>query len=233
MKKLTALIFLLSFAMISKAQNTYKIKECVITKGNLIEVDVEYDYNTGEKTVTVDGQKKKFAEVYPPEGAGYAAATTWFINNETISIDGNNYMKYGLPRILGIVDIEKRSTYKGVNVYVEPGTRGTVEVIYIPVRGGCEFQPYQRQKPPCAVKIVASSQKVKSGQTISFTAVSTSKSKINYSWQTSSGQIVSGENSNKLTVSTKDVKGELYAFLTAIAADGSCASYPDALVMIE
>jgi hypothetical protein len=233
MKKLTAFIFLLSFSIIAKAQNTYKIRECVIAKGDLIEVEVEYDYNTGEKTVTVNGQKKKFAEVYPPEGTGYAAASTWFINSETITVEGDKYVKYGLPRVLGVTDLQKRSTYLGVNIYVEPGLQGVAEMIYIPVRGGCEFQPYQREKPACDVKIVASDKKVKSGQTISFTAVSSGKNTLNYSWQLSNGQIISGEKSNKLTVSTKDVKGELYAFLTATAADGSCESYPDALVLIE
>jgi hypothetical protein len=48
--------------------------------------------------------------------------------------------------VLGTAEIVRAAEYKGVGVYVEAGIQGVPEVIYIPVRSGCEFQPYQMEK---------------------------------------------------------------------------------------
>ena len=52
-------------------------------------------------------------------------------------------MKYGLPRVLGVTEVSRVGDFMGVGVYAEAGATGTPDVIYIPVRPGCEFQPYQ------------------------------------------------------------------------------------------
>jgi hypothetical protein len=91
----------------------------------------------------VNGTRKNFYDVYPKTGKEYADGRTWFINNDRVKFDGRNYVKYGLPRVLGLMEIEKRGTYDNVGVYAESGLDldKIVEVIYIPVRQGCEFQP--------------------------------------------------------------------------------------------
>ena len=52
-------------------------------------------------------------------------------------------MKYGQIRILSTTDVVPTGTFQGVTVFVEAGvSRVRPEVLYIPVRPGCEFQPY-------------------------------------------------------------------------------------------
>ncbi|MBW3571943.1 MAG: hypothetical protein KY467_12640, partial [Gemmatimonadetes bacterium] len=78
-----------------------------------------------------------------PATVGYAAGATWYINNEPIMVNGRRYVRYGLPRVLGVNEVTRTAEYQGVPVFVEAGAQGTPEVLYIPVRPGCEFQPYQ------------------------------------------------------------------------------------------
>jgi hypothetical protein len=52
-------------------------------------------------------------------------------------------VKYGLPRVLGVNEVTRMGDYMGVPVFAETGATGATEVIYLPVRPGCEFQPYQ------------------------------------------------------------------------------------------
>ena len=80
----------------------------------------------------------------PPAGEGYAGSATWFINNEPVVFMGRRYVKYGLPRVLGTTDVHGVGTVNGVSVFAEHTANAEhPEVIYVPVRPGCEFQPYQ------------------------------------------------------------------------------------------
>lgn len=51
-------------------------------------------------------------------------------------------MKYGLPRFLGTTDVTAAGSVGPVTVFAESPDRPVLEVIYIPVQPGCEFQPY-------------------------------------------------------------------------------------------
>jgi hypothetical protein len=93
-------------------------------------------YNTQNGDTTVNGQPI-------PATTGYAAGATWYINNEPITVNGRRYVRYGLPRVLGVNEVTRSADYMGVTVFSEAGAQGTPEVLYIPVRPGCEFQPYQ------------------------------------------------------------------------------------------
>jgi hypothetical protein len=115
------------------------IRVCVIESTELREIEAQYNTMTGDTTVA----GRLFGEVHPV-GSAYAAAASWYVNNEAIEIDGARYVKYGLPRILGILEVTRFTEYQGVGIYAEPGAGGAPEVVYVPVRTGCEFQPYQR-----------------------------------------------------------------------------------------
>lgn len=115
----------------------------MIDKKVLKMVQADYDPTTGDTLIVTYGVKKTFASVYPNNHKEYAAGTNWFMSGEKISGKGKTYIKYGLPRLLGTNEVERLTDYKGVGVYVEAGQKGRPEVIYIPVRLGCEFQPYQ------------------------------------------------------------------------------------------
>lgn len=145
MRKLTALLTFITIS-ISALSQTQKINVCVIDQKVLKTVTADYNLATGDTTVTINGSKKAFGQVYRSAGNEYAAGTTWYINNNAITIRSRKFVKYGLPRILGTTEITRAAEYKGVGVYVEAGLKGVPDVIYIPVRSGCEFQPYQMER---------------------------------------------------------------------------------------
>jgi hypothetical protein len=112
---------------------TRDIRVCVVDNGQLREVTARYNTRTGDTTYTGT----------PPGTTGYAAGATWYINNEPITVNGRRYVRYGLPRVLGVNEVTRTAEYQGVSVFAEAGAMGTPEVLYVPVRAGCEFQPYQ------------------------------------------------------------------------------------------
>lgn len=148
MKKLVfsaALVFasIGAFAQVAPSEKYDPIKVCVIEDDILKEIIAYYDKNTGTTYVDRDGELLPFDDAYTLEDEGYSASKTWYINNEEVEALGKTYVKYGLPRVLGVLEIEKVGVYDKVGIYAEVGATGTPEVIYIPVRPGCEFQPYQ------------------------------------------------------------------------------------------
>ena len=75
--------------------------------------------------------------------AVYVGQSTWFINNTPVVYRGRKYTKYGLPRALQSTDVVAVGRYKKAGVFAEPKSKKTPEIIYLLVREGCEFQPYQ------------------------------------------------------------------------------------------
>jgi hypothetical protein len=113
---------------------------CVLgASGEPENVPVRYNTATGD-TMAVDG--RPIREAYPTDSR-YAAGATWFINNDPVTFNGRRYVKYGLPRVLGATEVTRAGDVQGVGVFAEAGAGATAEVIYLPVRPGCEFQPYQ------------------------------------------------------------------------------------------
>ncbi|HEX8394189.1 MAG TPA: hypothetical protein VF665_17735 [Longimicrobium sp.] len=111
-----------------------EIQVCVVDNGALRTMTAMVDPQTGDTT---------YAGGMTPAMTGYAAGATWFINNEPVMVMGRRYVKYGVPRVLGVTDVTRVGEYQGVSVFAENGAAGMPEVIYLPVRSGCEFQPYQ------------------------------------------------------------------------------------------
>lgn len=124
---------------------TKKLQQCVIEAGILKSITADYDPSTGKYTVNSNGAIRPLDEVYPANGNQYAAAASWYINNETITVNGKRYLKFGLPRILGVHEIQKAAEFRGIGIYIESGTKDISEFIYLPARRGCEFQPYQQE----------------------------------------------------------------------------------------
>jgi hypothetical protein len=115
------------------------VNYCVVQNGQLTSVTVQYNPATGD--TTYNGQPVSTAL---PATTGYAGAETWYINTEPIQFNGRRYVKYGLPRILGTSDVNNVGTVNNVSVFAEPSANAQrPEVIYVPTRPGCEFQPYQ------------------------------------------------------------------------------------------
>ncbi len=121
------------------APSMQQIQVCVVQDGGVASVMAMYNPAAGD--TTVNGQP--FATAYPA-GAQYAANATWFINNEPVTFQGRRFVKYGLPRVLGVSEVTRVGDFGGVPVFAEAG-QTRPDVVYLPVRPGCEFQPYQTE----------------------------------------------------------------------------------------
>ncbi|MDP9349117.1 MAG: hypothetical protein M3P24_08255 [Gemmatimonadota bacterium] len=119
-----------------------EIRVCVVQGGALAEVDATYNPSSGDTTVAGG---RPFSEAYPATAPDYAAGAAWFINNEPVTFNGQRYVRFGLPRVIGTTEVTRIGEFQGTGIYAEAGATGTSDVIYIPVRPGCEFQPYQKQ----------------------------------------------------------------------------------------
>ena len=123
------------------------IQVCVVEGGTLRNVTATYNTQTADTMY----QGRRFNEAFPAT-TGYAGGATWYINTEPIMVDGRRYVKYGLPRVLGVTEVTRVGEFQGVSVFAEAGATGTPEVLYVPVRTGCEFQPYQLEVKAGAVR---------------------------------------------------------------------------------
>ena len=112
---------------------------CVVQNGALSTVTGTYNPSTGDTTGL-------------PTMEANAQSATWFINNEPITFNGHRYVKYGLPRVLNVGDVNNIGTFEGVPVFAEPSAATPQEVIYVPVGSRCEFQPYQIERKAGAVR---------------------------------------------------------------------------------
>jgi hypothetical protein len=113
---------------------------CVVENGMLRNVQAQYSSATGDTTVA----GRPFAQAYPATAPSYAAGAGWFIQGDAITLGGRRYVKFGLPRVVGVNDVTRTGEYQGVPVFAETGAERP-EVLYVPVRPGCEFQPYQTE----------------------------------------------------------------------------------------
>ncbi|HEY0037493.1 MAG TPA: outer membrane beta-barrel protein [Longimicrobium sp.] len=120
---------------------------CVVENGMLRNVEAQYTSATGDTTVA----GRPFAEAFPATARGYAAGAPWFIQGDPITLDRRRYVKFGLPRVLGVNEVTRMGEYQGVPVFAEAGMTRP-EVVYVAVRPGCEFQPYQSEVKSGAVR---------------------------------------------------------------------------------
>jgi hypothetical protein len=111
---------------------------CVVRRGELELVHLEYDTRSGDSTC----QGVPIARVFPLDST-YAGAAEWFALNEPIRMDGRVFVRSGDPRVLGIQELTPVGEYRGVRVFAAAGGHLPPSVVYLPVRPGCEFQPDQ------------------------------------------------------------------------------------------
>lgn len=77
-----------------------------------------------------------------PTPSAYAADAPWYVESRPISVLGSHWVKYGLPRVLDADEVVQAAEFLFVPLFVERAARPPYEVLYAPVRSGCEFQPY-------------------------------------------------------------------------------------------
>lgn len=119
----------------------YPITVCLVENGDLREVPVTYNFLTGD--TLRDGRPIHENE---PTSTAYAAGAPWYIENALITRGEHRYMKYGTTRILASGELQEFGEYQGVPLFVDRGNAARPpEIIYVPVRPGCEFQRYVRE----------------------------------------------------------------------------------------
>jgi len=96
----------------------------------------------GDTVVVVNGQDRPFGTVYPST-TGYAGGQTWFINNEAVTFNGREYVRFGVARIITPAELTRAGDVNGVGVWRSNAAGATDDIIYFPTRTGCEFQGYQ------------------------------------------------------------------------------------------
>ena len=110
---------------------------CIVRRGRLEPVWVHFSF----KGDTV-WRGTPIAQAFPTDST-YALNAAWYGNSEPILVAGGLYTKYGLPRILTPADVVPVAAFRGVPVFAEPvANPRRPEIFYVPVRPGCEFQPY-------------------------------------------------------------------------------------------
>jgi hypothetical protein len=112
---------------------------CVVRNGQLESVEIAVDPARGDTTY----QGRPFAQAFPTDST-YALNAPWYRSYAPVPFAEGRYIKYGLPRVLGTTDVVPFGKIGPVTVFAEPtANRRQPIVIYISVRPGCEFQPYQ------------------------------------------------------------------------------------------
>ena len=122
-----------------------EVQYCALDGTTLRNYDARYDAEAGI-FYTPEGRLVRTGGSFEPwvtERGRYAASQPWYIDNEPIDVRGREYVKYGLPRVLGVTEISFYEEAGGAAAFVEAGASGTPEILYVAVRPDCEFQPYQ------------------------------------------------------------------------------------------
>ena len=123
------------------ALGTTPIRVCVVDGGELREIDAMLDAASGDTTVN----QRRFSEAYPG-ATEYAAGRDFYVRGEAIPLNRIRYVPVGLARIIPAGSLMRTGEYQGVPIFRDRGAAGTPEVLYLPVRTGCEFQAYRRER---------------------------------------------------------------------------------------
>jgi hypothetical protein len=115
-----------------------EVRMCVVHEGRVLEVTALRDPATGATTY----QGQSFAAAFPEVGQ-YAADHAFFVDDVPVQYGGRRYVRFGTPRVLMPTDVVNVGEFQGVPVFAETDATRAAEIVYLPVRAGCEFQPYQ------------------------------------------------------------------------------------------
>jgi hypothetical protein len=109
---------------------------CVIMDGRIARVPAAV---VGTDTV-VGGERfrSRYLATTPP----YALNAPWYSEHRPIRIGRYLFTPYGLPRTLSADSLRAFGDFQGVPLFAL-NRAGEVDVVFVPVRPGCEFHGYQ------------------------------------------------------------------------------------------
>lgn len=125
------------------AENHGTQKLCVLRGTDLVNIDINLDERTGDTLIT----GAPISEVYPIGSPPYARGMEWFVRQEPLIFRDRRFVPYATPRTIAPDLLAHIGEYRGVPLFSERGTGQPAEIMYIPVRPGCEFQQYVVQAP--------------------------------------------------------------------------------------
>jgi hypothetical protein len=121
------------------------IRVCILEAGQLREVDAMVNPTTGDTMAVVGAERRRFREAFPAT-TGYAAGADFFVQDRPIRFRNRNYVRFGLTRIIPTTDVRPIGDFQGATLFAETAANmQNPDVVYVLVRPGCEFQPYQRE----------------------------------------------------------------------------------------
>jgi len=116
------------------------ISVCVVTNTGLQTVTATF--NPANNDTTVAGGTR-FSTQYPATAPTYAAGATWFINTDAIRLNNSEFVKFGVSRLISNAgQLQRVGEFQGTPIFAEMGATRPYQVLYVPLRPGCEFQPY-------------------------------------------------------------------------------------------
>jgi hypothetical protein len=122
------------------APTTRTITICVVENGMLREVSATFTPSTGDTTVN----NQAFRTAFPTTAPTYASGATWYINNDSITVADDEYVRFGVARVITPPSqLTRVGEFQGTPIFAQTGEESPQEVLYVPLRPGCEFQPYQ------------------------------------------------------------------------------------------
>ena len=60
-----------------------------------------------------------------------------------MAFSDRTWVKFGVTRVIQPPQLQRVGEVNGTPLFAEAGRESPFEVVYVPVRPGCEFQPYQ------------------------------------------------------------------------------------------
>jgi hypothetical protein len=117
-----------------------EIRVCVVQGGQLTEISAMMNPATGDTMV----DNRAFGMVHPSNAPTYASGATWYINNDSIAVNGEEYVRFGVARVITPASqLTRVGEFQGTPIFGQTGAAAPQQVLYVPLRPGCEFQPYQ------------------------------------------------------------------------------------------
>lgn len=115
------------------------IQVCVVQNGQLQAVAASFRPAMND---TVIGGRA-FAQAHPATAPDYAVGASWFIQQDRVDFVDGTWVKFGVTRVIQPSQLQRVGEMMGTPLFADVGRQAPYDVVYVPVRPGCEFQPYQ------------------------------------------------------------------------------------------
>jgi hypothetical protein len=115
------------------------IEVCLLLGNDLRMVTAVYRPESGD--TMLDGVPLHLA--HPPTMPGYGAGAAWFVQEDSLTFNDAVWIKFGVTRAIDPDDVRPVGFHQGTPLFAESAEQPPYPVLYVPVRPGCEVQPYR------------------------------------------------------------------------------------------